>query len=294
MSATASDTTRRVPHWTHIDWAPHIHDQWIDGRRVRYVDYGDGPPLLLLHGLGCAWQWWLECLPTLAVHHRVIAIDLPGFGHSDPLPAPGEMSVHAEVMHALADALELDTVFVAGHSMGGLVTLAMAEARPDRVRRVILANGAGVPMGGARLSAVIGVIKASHALLGREGVRRALARRPRARRLLGRAVTSNPDALSPELASIVVPLMAAPGFIDAVIAAGAAVRTTQPEAVGCPVLLLWGDRDPIIPLSTAHEMERRLPDPRLVVLHGAGHTPMVETPAKFTEKLLAFTTEAPA
>jgi pimeloyl-ACP methyl ester carboxylesterase len=256
---------------------------------VRYLDAGTGPVLLLIHGLGGAWQWWLEALPALIEQRRVVAVDLPGFGHSDALPPPADMATHAEVMAALCERLALEGVAVVGHSMGGLVSLELARTRPDLVDRVIMVNAGGVPMTEARLSLVIGFINASHKLLSREGVRRALARRPRARRLIARAATGRPDAFSGPLAAEVVPLMAAPGFVDAVLAAGRAVRDTEPEAVTQPVLLLWGDQDPIVPVHAAREMERRLQHPRLVLIEGSGHSPMVDQPALFVRHVLEFT-----
>jgi len=291
MATTNAAPRTTPPHWTAIDWRPHVHDVRVAGHSVRYCDYGSGPVLLLLHGLGCCWQWWLENLPALGAERRVIAVDLPGFGYSDPLEPPAGMAEQARVMHELCRQLELEETTVAGHSMGGLVALALATADPELVRRVILVNAGGVPMTEARLSTVIGVIRLAHKLLSRSGIRTALTRRPRARRLLSRAATSNPRALSPQLAAEVVPLMAAPGFVDAVIAAGRAVRDTEPEAVSCPVLLVWGDRDPIVTVANAREMERRLPDARLVLIGGAGHTPMVERPDEFNRHVLAFTAE---
>jgi pimeloyl-ACP methyl ester carboxylesterase len=280
----------QAPAWTAIDWRPHVHDRVIAGRSVRYVDYGEGPPLLLMHGLGCCWQWWLRNLPALGRTRRVIAVDLPGFGASDPLvPPAAEMTDHAAAMLALCDALGLDRVTAGGHSMGGLVALAMAALAPERVARVIMVNAGGVPMTEARLSAVVGVIRLSHAFLRRPGVLRALSRRPRLRGGLSKVAVGSRDALSGELATLVVPQMNAPGFVDAVIAAARAVRDAAPERVRCPVLLLWGDRDPIVPVSAARAMAKRLEHPTLALMPGSGHAPMVQDPEAFNRAVLEFT-----
>jgi pimeloyl-ACP methyl ester carboxylesterase len=281
--------TAVAPRWTEIDWRPYVRDARVDGRNLRYLDYGAGPVLLLLHGLGCCWQWWLEVLPALGLQRRVIAVDLPGFGHSDVLPSPGAMTTHADGMAALIEQLGLADVAVAGHSMGGLVALELGRRRPDLVGRVILVNAGGVPMSEGRLRAVVGVIKASHALLGNDNANRALTRRPRARALLSKIAIGNSGALSRELAAEVVPLMAAPGYVEAVIAAARAVRDTNPEAVAQPTLLLWGANDPIVPVSAAEEMARRLPNPTLVVIHGTGHSPHVAKPDQFIAEVLTFT-----
>ena len=71
--------------WQSIKWSRHTRDIMVDGRRVHYVDVGAGPAVVLIHGQGGCWQWWLRTIPTLAAQTRVIAVDLAGFGESDPI-----------------------------------------------------------------------------------------------------------------------------------------------------------------------------------------------------------------
>jgi pimeloyl-ACP methyl ester carboxylesterase len=288
---TVIDPAEVAAHWTALGWAEFVHERRVAGRTVRYLDYGDGPPLVLLHGLGCSWQWWLENVPELGRHHRVIAVDLPGFGRSEALDAPAEMATHADVVHELADTLELGPMVVGGHSMGGLVTLAMAGARPDRVRGVVLINAGGVPMSDLRLAIVIAILRRTQRVLTHPGIVRALIHRPRARAVLLKGALHDPRTIRRELAAEVVPLMAAPGFLDAIAAAGRAVKASRPEDVVCPVLLIWGDRDPIVTVANARAMHERLADSRLELLPGVGHTPMVEAPDEFNRLLLDFTRE---
>ena len=103
---------QHVPHWTDIDWDRSIANRLTSDLRVRYLDYGSGPALVLLHGMAASWQWWLENIPTLARHHRVIAVDLPGFGQSEPLPAPAQMATHARTVR------DIESATVSGYSMG--------------------------------------------------------------------------------------------------------------------------------------------------------------------------------
>src|SRR3990172_3219745 len=76
------------PAWMEIDWREHLHSADVMGTRVNYVDVGQGPPILLVHGLSGCWQNWLENIPHLAQQHRVIVPDLPGFGRSSMPPEP--------------------------------------------------------------------------------------------------------------------------------------------------------------------------------------------------------------
>jgi pimeloyl-ACP methyl ester carboxylesterase len=286
--ATTTDTPRTAaPHWTAIDWRPHVHDVQVAGHTVRYCDYGSGPVLLLLHGLGCCWQWWLENLPALGAERRVIAVDLPGFGYSDPLEPPAEMAEQARVVHELCRQLELEEITVAGHSMGGLVALALTTAHPGLVRRVILVNAGGVPMTEARLSAVIGVIRLAHKLLSRSGIRRAAARTP--------AGLSRGDEQ---------PARAVPAARRRGRSADGRARVHRRRDRRRPGRArhraggsaLSGAAGVGRPRSDRHRGQRprdgaTAPRPRLVLIHGAGHTPMLERPDEFNRHVLAFTAE---
>src|SRR5437588_9890412 len=100
------------PSWRDVDWRPHLHQVEIDGGSINYVDYGsgDGPPVVLVHGLGGCWQNWLEQIPRIAELRRVIALDLPGFGFSD-MPKD-DMSIPGlgQVVTALCERLGLDQI----------------------------------------------------------------------------------------------------------------------------------------------------------------------------------------
>jgi pimeloyl-ACP methyl ester carboxylesterase len=278
----------RVPHWTDIDWGPSIANRLINDLQVRYLDYGTGPALVLLHGMAASWQWWLENIPTLAQHHRVIAVDLPGFGQSEQLPAPAEMSTHARTVLDLLGQLDIESATVSGHSMGGLVAIEMFAADPLRVRNLILVDSGGVPMSERRLAVILVALRICTGILRRRFVRRALATKLWARRLALRAAFRDPRVMSPELAAETMPIFGGPGSVDAVAAAGRAVHATVPESITRPVLLVWGERDVIAPPWCAHQMHDKLPDSELAVFAGAGHTPMIEFPDQFNDLVLRF------
>lgn len=294
MTQPLSGPAPLVPRWVDIDWDPFIHDCLVDERRLRYVDYGSGPALLLLHGMGASWQWWLENIPVLGEHHRVIAVDLPGFGNSEPLPPPAEMSTHAHTISDVLGQLGIRSATVAGHSMGGLVALAMADTNPELVRKLVLIGAGGVPMTERHLRIVLVMLRFFCAILRLRFVRRALATKPSVRRVMLRAAFRDPDVMSADLAAQTMPLLNAPGFIDAVAASGRAVRASVPEKICCPVLLVWGEHDRLSPVHGARDMHDRLPDSELVILKGAGHTVPIERPDCFNDAVLAFTATHPS
>jgi pimeloyl-ACP methyl ester carboxylesterase len=279
---------RRAPDWTEIDWSVAIRDATIDGRRVRYVDYGAGSPILLIHGLGGSWQNWLYNIPTLGLEHRVIAVDLPGFGRSEPLPAPAAMETQAEVLAALLDQLGIGPTTVVAHSMGGIVAITLLGLRADLIDRLVLANAGGVHLSPARLAAIVNGFRVAARVLNRPAVIRAITRRPRLRQLVFGGMMANPRALTGRFAAEVVPGLGAPGFLDALTAAAKASANIDPDAIRCPVLLIWGAQDRILPLAEARELCRSLLDARLVVIEGAGHAPTFEQPEQFNRAVMSF------
>jgi pimeloyl-ACP methyl ester carboxylesterase len=277
--------------WTRVDWSPYVRDEPIDGRTLRFLDYGDGPALVLVHGLGGTWQGWLENILPLAEQNRVIAIDMPGFGVSEPLPPKPRIEDYSDTVAGLLDRLEIDSALVCGHSLGGLVSTRFALDHPDRLTGLALVNAGGVEMGPVRIAIIVNTLLAGNAMLALPGVGRALALRPRLRRLALAGFLRNPDGFSGQLALETLPLAAPPGFADAAYAGAAGASDVGAERVAAPTLLLWGRHDRIIPLARAEELAARLPDARLEVFDGAGHCPMFECPEEFNPLLSAFAAE---
>src|SRR5215218_4288271 len=131
--------------WMSVDWPALTRTEMVLGKRVNLIDTGgDGPPLLLLHGLGGLWQNWLLTIPAFMDRFRVVAPDLPGFGRSE-MPA-GRISIQgfARVVDALCDVLGIEDPVVAGNSMGGFIGAELALAFPTRVRKLMLVSAAGI------------------------------------------------------------------------------------------------------------------------------------------------------
>lgn len=291
MTAGGVTTKAGVPDWTRIDWRPQIREAQVQGRRLRYLDRGSGPAVLLVHGLGGAWTTWLENIPLLSAENRVIAVDLPGFGGSEPPPPDSGIDVYSDALAALLDRVGVETALVVGHSLGGLVSCRLALTHPDRVRALVLVNAGGVAMGRAQLAAIVRGFLAFNVVFSRPGAMRAFARRPRLRRALLSGFLRNPGAMGPELASETLPLMAAPGFETAVRAGAEAAGDPGVERIAAPTLLLWGRHDRVLTLAQAEALVSTLPDGRLEVVEEAAHCPMFERPAEFNAALGAFARE---
>jgi pimeloyl-ACP methyl ester carboxylesterase len=251
----------------------------IKGVRMRYFVGGEGPPLILVHGLGGAAANWTELVPLLAKRHRVLVPDLPGHGGSTALPAVAGLEPFADRVALVAEREGMLPAVVVGHSLGGMIVLRMALLRPEDVSALVLAAGAGLSVGnvwGRNLLSVFSTIRPGR-LAGRYRAR--VARSSLLRRFVfGFVSVADPAGLTDD---------AVEGFLAAhllhtdVNSAWRALRADDPrqelEAVGCPVLVLWGAEDVQLPLDDAFEYTRRL-RARLRVIPGCGHLLIGERP----------------
>ncbi len=286
-----TDTTQweRVDRdWVEIDWAQYTHDAVVHERRVRYVDVGTGRPIVLVHGQGGAWQWWLRVLPTVARHSRVIALDLAGFGASEPVRAGDVFDEQVATVIGLMDELRLAKATIVGHSMGGLVSLKVACEHPGRLNGLILIDSGSNVMGPARLRAILAGFRLFDRVFRVPVVPRAIARWRLLRAVFFALAVVEPRCITRSLADELVPRMAAPGFIAGMEAAGKAVAAARPEAVRAPALVLWGRKDRIVPLSSGRQLADAIPYARLAVLDDVAHCPMLEKPADTAALIVDF------
>lgn len=126
---------------------PSIEDRYVEvaGRKIRYIEKGEGRPLLCLHGMGFSLSadMWLPHIDAFAGFSRVICPDIPGWGLSDPLPEP-TFQAWAETLKGFADALGITEMDVFGYSVGGWISCLMARDNPGLVRRLILLDAPGL------------------------------------------------------------------------------------------------------------------------------------------------------
>jgi pimeloyl-ACP methyl ester carboxylesterase len=232
----------------------------LGGTRLYYERCGAGPPLLLVHGLSGSGTWWRRNVPAFAAHFSVYTLDLVGFGRSRRL-LPLPLLAAADALAALIADLGHDRASVIGHSMGGQIAMLLAARHPACVDRLVLAAAApGRPL--MRMN--IWQMMPLALLAGAQCpgfvptvLRDALRAGP-----LGLWVAAS-ELLAADTTSLLADIAAAP-------------------------LLVWGERDPLVPLAVGEALQRALPGSRLVVLRGAGHVPMYDRPEAFNREVLAF------
>lgn len=267
------------------DWSGAVQEVEVRGTTVRFFDSGSGPPLLLIHGMAGSWESWRANLPALVEHHRVIAVDLPGFGGSDALAPGTSFDEYVEVLTALLDALGIDRVALGGHSLGGLVALALASRLRSRVMCVTLVSAGGTELGVLHLALIGLVFRILRMMLVLPGVRHLLVASRMGRPVIRLAVR-DPDRLDRRLLDRMFPRSAGPGFVAAVSRASAYVSQLRPSDVTAPTLLIWGEQDRILPLRLGRTLTATLPNARLVPLPGIGHCAMFEAPETFNKLCL--------
>jgi pimeloyl-ACP methyl ester carboxylesterase len=261
----------------------------VDGVRTRYFVGGQGPPLVVVHGLGGAAVNFTLLAPLLARRHRVLIPDLPGHGKTEPLERADDLTAYADHVAALA---ELEGMFPApliGYSMGGVIALRLAVSRPKSVTGLALVAAAGIVSVSRRAEiwlAVTGALRPAQIMTRFRGT---FARRPRLRWLpFGLWGAVDPPALAPEG---VLGFLEGPSQHTDVGMAGRALLRDDPrpdlDHVRCPVLLLWGSRDRLVPLVDGFEYARRLRAP-IRTLPAAGHLLVGEQPLACAEILVDF------
>ena len=252
----------------------------MDGAtRLVYAVGGDGPPLVLVHGLGGTIENWRSLAPALTRRHRVLVPDLPGHGRSAPLSEARDVDALAVAVFAIADAEEIGHAVWVGHSLGGVVALRAAVRRPEAVRGVVLAASAGI--GSTSRAAQVTLT-----LLGVTKPGRLIAphRQAWSRSRLGRRTAfgwwgvADPDGLEPEMAEA---FLVGPAHHTDTNQAGRALVVTDPrpelDRIICPCLCLWGASDNWVRLEDGMEYARRLRAP-LRTIAGCGHLLIGERP----------------
>lgn len=277
--------------WLRVDWREHLRTADIEGARTNYVELGSGQPtLLFVHGLSGSWQNWLENLPHFSRSHRVVALDLPGFGDS-PLP-PWEISIEAygRFLIDFCDAIGVADCVVVGNSMGGFVAAEAAARNPGRFEKLVLVSAAGISHARMRKAPVeaFARVAAAAAPIGLRWQERALLR-PRLRDATFQQLVRWPMALRKELLWEQFHHGAGkPGLLPAVQGLVGYDFRDELEQVDIPVLIVWGRNDRIVPAADALEYADHLRHSKTVIFGDTGHLPQLERPVRFNRLLEGF------
>ena len=257
----------------------------LDGVRMRYVDEGSGPAVVLIHGFASSLETWTAVRPALVESgHRVIAMDLRGFGWTDRPPGDYSSTAQANLVLALLDQLGVEHAAFVGHSYGAGVVLRLALLAPERVERMALYDAWAFS---GQLPAFFHVARA-------DGIGEAMFAAWYGERAEDRMAMAFFDQrfVTMELIDAVDASLRRPGTYAAALAAVRGMHYEEVEetygTLTQPTLVLWGREDRVTPLEIGELLSRQLPGARLVVYPGCGHFPMIEHAAQSTAELVRF------
>jgi pimeloyl-ACP methyl ester carboxylesterase len=267
----------------------------LHGNRVRYLIAGSGPPVVLVHGITSSADTWADAMRGLARGHTVIAPDLLGHGASAKPRGDYSLGAYASGVRDLLAALGHDRVTIVGHSLGGGVAMQFAYQFPERTQRLVLVSSGG-------LGREVNMLLRAAALPGAELVLPFLVPS-----WLGRAVSGAGWAgerlglrARPDVGEVVRGFLslndaeARAAFLHtlrAVIDPGGQRVSGHDRlylASNLPTLLVWGERDPIIPVAHAQAAHAAMPGSRLEVFDASGHFPHMDATVRFVEVLCDF------
>jgi pimeloyl-ACP methyl ester carboxylesterase len=258
----------------------------VDGARVLVAELGAGPPIVLIHGLGGTFRYWLESARRLARHYRVLVVDVPGFGGSDPAAVPFSMLAAGERVLAACEALGARRPVLVGHSLGGPIAALVAERSPERVAGVVLVSTTGLsPERAWRRHVLLPIVR--RALGNPRPWENLLASHAWAREIVFTKMFAHPRELDPFTTRMLVGGAALARQIGDSLEASlrSDLRGTVRE-LAAPLGIVWGEHDETVSLEDAALAQRLRPDTRARFVPGAGHMPMVELPDAFVAALV--------
>ncbi len=284
-----SYSSRKVRRWEDTDLTAVVkpgQKVHVDGVRLHYVEAGEGPPLLLLHGLNGSTFSFRLLMPYLAPHFRTIALDLKGFGYSDR-PSGGDYSLgeQARLVAGFLDALGIEKAFVLGHSLGGAVAMRLALAFPERIERLILVSAADDSelrrgLRSARLIRPFLPVVAAFTLQNQ-----------RFRRMSLRSACYDPAFVTTEIMEGYLAPTHIRGHLHALGSLMVDRRLDAPLDVASitqPTLIIWGTADRWMPFVHGERLRELIPGAGFVLVEKAGHLVLEEQPQECSRAIIDF------
>ena len=272
-----------------------LHEIVLHGHRVFYRAAGSGPVVVLVHGITSTSATWANVLPYLAERFTVIAPDLLGHGESAKPRGDYSLGAYASGIRDLLMALGHERATFVGHSLGGGIAMQLAYQFPEHCERLVLVGSGGLgrditallraaSLPGSELvlpllvnERVLGAGRLVGRLLGRVGLR---VHTDLGEVLRGHASLSDGEARAAFIHTLRTIVDLWGQRVDA------SDRLYLAQAI--PFLILWGERDPIIPVEHARAAHRLVPGSRLELFAGAGHFPHLDDPLRFVAALIDF------
>ncbi|MBJ7289927.1 alpha/beta hydrolase [Williamsia sp.] len=307
MSDPDGDDLPATPDWRDYPWETVTRDVELDGRRVHLVDLDqagdDRDVVIFLHGISASWRWFIEILPEVAETHRVIAIDLPGFGDSEIFWRKTSFTALAETVAEVCATLSIDRATIVGHSMGSIVATRLAIDRPDLVERLVITGGPILSLTGLARNPLqtlraqprsVATLLAELMTIGvplPAPVSRMVASSPRLLKLALGPFLAHPERLDPDLMQQVMSALGAPGSFPALLSTIGDDPGTDLHKIACPTKIIRGPKDPLSPPVDVDRFLAAVATASAVEIPDTGHWPHIEKPSDFLSELDTFLRE---
>ena len=251
----------------------------MDGMLIHYRDEGnqnDTIPVILIHGTGASLHTWEGWVSELKAEHRVIRLDLPAYGLTGPNPTGNySQEFYAEFMNHFLTELGVEKCILGGNSLGGAITWVYALKYPDKVKKMILVDAGGYPMESKSVPIAF--------QMARIPVIKNLFKYVTPRSIVEKSVLNvyaQKEKVTPELVDRYYELSLRAGnreaFLNRMSQGIISDKYLNIKTLSMPTLIIWGDKDLLIPLEVAERFHQDLPLDTFVVFKNLGHTPMEE------------------
>ena len=260
----------------------------VGDQLVHVEQAGSGEPLVLLHGFGGSTYSWRKVMPALAQAHRVVAIDLNGFGYTQRPRSAAAYTREGQVDLVLGvmDTLGIDRAHLFGHSYGGGLSLFLASRHPERLRTLVLVDSSAPTYPEDRRSRVASFRPLANLFV------HAVALQPSMIRRALRHSFYDDSQITPELVEAYLDRLLVQGADDAFYGLTKPRAAPGPpvelEAIRVPTLAVWGAEDELVSRASGQRATARIPGSEFVVIEQCGHIPMEEKPEEFLQAVLTF------
>jgi pimeloyl-ACP methyl ester carboxylesterase len=252
----------------------------VNGYRIRYMEGGSSSKhIIFLHGLGASAERWQRVLPAFAERFHVVAPDIIGFGYSDKPEVSYTIPFFMQFVKGLADAMDIKNMTLIGASLGGHIAAEMAVTRKEMVDKLVLVTPAGIMK---EPTPVLNYYIAAAMYPTFDNAKKAFEQ-----------MAGNPKAVDVTYARDFVNRMQLPNakyaYMSSIIGSKSAPNLVDRlKNIKSPTMIVWGEKDRLIPLKYAGRFKREIRNSRLEIIKGSGHTPYFEKPEIFSKKVIEF------
>lgn len=259
----------------------------INGHEIHYQDEGEGFPILLLHGFGASlhvWDMWAEKLREI---FRVVRLDFAGFGLSTigEIPEKASIKDYIDLVKKFCEQLRIEKMYIVGNSMGGWTAWELAVAHPEMIEKMVLVNAAGYFSGGGKPLPIELMKLPVFKKIAKTGTPKFAIRQ------IIKHSFADPSKLPEEVVDTYYHLGNLQENMLNMMRMATVEVAVMPEHVAevkTPTLILWGDKDRVLPVQEAYLFERDIKGSKLIVYKNVGHVPMIEAAEQSYADLMEF------